>query len=402
MTNKMTVKIPKLLADQFDPAFLEHGKKLYEQGEYRNFDFVRNSFCAQFSDDRGEYWTIIKKKKDKDNFTFSCDCNTFIRHMKCPHITALLHIIFSKNHQPKTIYDSISQDYYSSIWLLLAKESYEAYGISEIDFSCKVDLKNKKLIISSNSDRNQSIFHFELPKTIWGKFWSKYRYVLFEDYDNKIKKLFSTEEDVTLYDHELSQTEKTDLEERMNMSGYKSWQQKFEESLWFDISKTWYLNIDVTSLKIDYNPKEKSLDISSPVCGFQFRVSKNQLATILDAIAANSALNNLIKISNNKIFLNYSLHITDSFDLKITPVLILSENKDPIFLSNTNDFDVAVFGKYIHINKHGFYQFERSISYFDSTYFNYKEIVVKNEHIPAVLKDYRKSINNRKFYNVSP
>jgi len=398
----MAEKIPKVLANQFESQILERGKKIYQDGEFNHFDYVRNSYCAQFYDKRGEYWTLAKKKKNKDNFLYSCDCQTFMMHKMCPHNAALLYIIFSKSEQPKSIYDSFSQKHYTSLWLILAKEGHELYGTSKIDFSFRVNPTDDQIIIIGSNENKEDVFRFSLPKNFWSKIWSKYRFSIFENNNDQVGKFFSAVNTIPILDQELAQAEKTELEERMNMSGYKSWQQKFEESIWFDLSKIWFSSIDIQSLSIQYNNESLSLNIFSDSQNFFYKVPKGQMATVLDYLAADPILNTKIKVAKDKVELNYSLKITPAFDLKIIPVLILPQEEKPLFLTKRTKLDVALFGKYIHIQSRGFFPFERKNTYFDSSIFSLDEIIIPNEKIPSILVQYKKSIEGNNFHSVSP
>lgn len=394
--------IPKIIANQFDPQFIEIGQEIYQKGAYHNFDFVRNSFCAQFSDNRGSYCTYIKKKGDKDNFTFACDCNTFMRHRECPHIPALFFIIYSRREKPATIYDNISRDYYSSLWEILAKESFELYGNTKISLQSHIDLETKKIEILCKNEEDQLVFVFELPQTYWGKIWDKYRYLIFDSNEEQVQQLISAIKKIAVNHREILKPEKTELEERMNLAGFKSWQQKFEESLFFNLSKIWFLTIAEDSLQVDYHPESQSLEISSNTHNFHFMVQKNQLATILNTLTAKPAFKKLIQFSDDKIFLNYSLKITKSFDLKITPILIMPGGEKPLHLTKKNNLTVGVFGKYLYLESKGFFLFERSIPYFDSSIFHFSEATIPNEKIPMLQSEYRKTISDNKFYYVSP
>ncbi|MBD3288094.1 hypothetical protein GF337_04765 [candidate division KSB1 bacterium] len=394
-------KIPKSLSDQFHPQFLETGEKLWKYRKYQHFDFVRNSFCARFSDSRGAYWSFIKKKKNKNNFVFSCDCNTFLRHSSCQHVAALLFIIYEDIDAPQDIYDNISQKYYLSLWQILAKESFGFYEKSKINFKNKYDSVEKILTLNCYSEDEKLIFRFQLPQSYWGKIRTKYKYIVFDEKDEQFEKIIESAKYKKEGSVELLQPEKTDLEERMNLADYKSWRQKFEESIWFDISKIWFLTVDEESLKVEYHSKTKALEIFSSDHDFRFCVHGDQLAPVLNAISTKPFLKELIKFNDEKAYLNYSLQITNSFDLQITPVLKIGD-QEPIQFRKRNTYKPAIFGKYMHLENLGFYPFEREITYFDARLFGLKEVIIPNEKIPELKQEYKKSINEDKFHYVSP
>ncbi len=393
--------IPKSLSDQFHPQFLDVGEKLCKHGKYRHFDFIRNSFCAQFPDARGTFWTFIKKKKNKDNFVFSCDCNTFLRHTSCQHVAALLHIIYEGIDTPDNIYDNISRKYNISLWQILAKESFGLYEKTKIHFKNEYDRAKNELALKCFSVDERLIFQSQLPQQYWGKFWYKYKYLLFDEKNTHFKKIVESDDYRKDDSVQLLQPEKTELEERMNLAEYKSWRQKFEESLWFEISKIWFLTIDDASLKVSYQSKTKAIEFYSLIHDFRFCVQSEQLSPVLNAISSTPALKKLINFNDEKANLNYSLQITDSFDLKITPVLKINDRK-PIYFSKKNSYKPAIFGKFIHIDPQGFFPFEREITYFDARIFGLKEVIISNEKIPELKKEYKKIINESKFHYVSP
>ncbi len=386
--------IPNQLKNQFPEEFLKRGIELFQDNAYENFDFIRNSYHAQFSDKNGVFHAVIRKKPHKDNFVFSCTCKHFYRHQACPHLAALLFIIFSKNHEPKSIYDSLSKLYYSSIWTELAKESYELYGNSKLNFSVEGSDQERELNVSCKTDAGQFIFDFTLAQMYRGNILGKYRDSFFSDIDEK----FTIEYD----DRDLPGAEKTDLEERMNLSGFKSWQQKFEESLWFDLSKIWFLTINEEKLVIDYLPSEQQLLISSPARGFNFRIQKNQISNIINALKSRPSLKGLIQISEEKMYLNYSLKMTNSLDLKITPVLLSSQGEELLVLNKKNAVQLASFGDYLHLTSKGFFRYEKKVPVVGHPAFGFQEVLIPNEKIPAFIQEHAQLIDHNIFYYMSP
>jgi len=398
----MLNRIPKVLSSQFDPQFLKVGEKLYQQHAYKNFDFIRNSFCVQVIDDRGVHWAHLKKKKDKDNFEYSCDCTTFIKNMRCQHIVTLLYLVFPPAEKPESIYDNISRKYLATIWEILAKESFELHQNSASTFSTIIDQQNKQLEITCTNKDDAIVFRCQFPMAYWWKLWKKYRSLLFAGHENEMEKLLKSIDDIAYNGRDFLQPEKTELEERMNLAGYKSWRQKFEDSYWFDFSKMWYLTIDERSLNIDYETINQCLVIYSTEKDFVFYVQKSQVAAILKTLDTKQPLKQLAHLSDEKVKLNYSLEITDTFDLKITPVLKIPGQEQPLAVNNSEDLQVAVFGKYLYLKSLGFFPFEREITYFDSSLFGFREVLVPNDRILDIITEYKKAIDNNRFYFVSP
>ena len=393
---------PKALENRFPSMCFKRGKELFEEGAYTNFDFVRNTFIAQIIDSAGIHSVEIKKKQFKDNFIFSCSCNTYLRHMICPHIAAALFLIFSKNESPKTIYENVSKKYYESFWELLAKLSYETFSKNELIFHLKHDETEKNIYVECLTPDNQIIFRNLLSKAFSQKIIKKYKYTIFSDDDDMVDYIIKHHQHPANGFYELSYKEKSELEERMNQAGYKSWLQKFEESFWFDFSKIWFLHIPYHSINVEYQNSKHRLQIHSSFLDFEFNVHKSQISEVLHAFQNRLDLKNILNISTEILKLNYSLKISENLDLVITPVLTFPEQGKTIELNEHNEHDISVFGKYLYFNQIGFYQFEREITYFDSNLFKFSQVTIPNNKIPSIIRDYRNLIDTDKFYAISP
>ncbi|MEE4310395.1 MAG: DEAD/DEAH box helicase [candidate division KSB1 bacterium] len=394
-------RIPRQLVSHFSPRSLERGKKLFREKTFRNFDFVRNSYRAQFSEKNAQHWATVRKKQNKDIFTYHCTCGAWSPGGTCHHLAALLYLIFSRSDNPKTIYGGISSFYYKSIWQVIAKENHELYGSSKIDFHYDIDKEKKTITLRCFSDTGELIFSFNLPREHWGNIMEKYRYSLFSDEDDKYDDIVDLDVKVSYNFKDMLRTEKTELEDRMNLAGYKSWLQKFEESYWFDFSKIWFLTMDESDLRVEFIQETNSLRISSRKNDFHLNVRRNQIANILDAMLSKPQFHKLLKISSRKVKLNYQLKMNSKYDLRITPVLIMPDG-DTILLNNRKKITFSVFGKYIYFEGKGFYQYEREIPLFDSDYFGLSEVIVANEMIPRILKDYNAFIDQKAFHYISP
>ncbi|MBN1155003.1 DEAD/DEAH box helicase [candidate division KSB1 bacterium] len=393
---------PRALENRFPAAHLQRGRELFANGACINFDFVRNSFVAQVKDNEDVHQVVVKKKQYKDNFTFTCDCGTYMRNMICPHIAALLCTIFSEHENPQSIYDNISKNYYESFWELLAKLCYEAFSNRDLNFRFRIDNSTKFVYIDCLSDKNEMIFSHLVTAKFSTKIINKYKYILFKHDSTVMEYILNRDAQGGNGYYDLPYTEKTELEERMNLAGYKSWLQKFEESLWFDFSKIWYLNIPYPSIRVNYEGKAHQIIIESDSLDFEFHVPPKQISEIINAFHKRPDLNNILNISSNVIRLNYSLKISENFDLIITPVLIFPRDEKVITLDEEYHGVISVFGKYLYIEEQGFYQYERDISYYDTELFNFKQVIVSNERIPSVIKGYKTYIDNHQFHYVSP
>jgi SNF2 family DNA or RNA helicase len=391
-------KLPTIVKKQFPGEFLSAGWKIFNEKKYNHLDFIRNSYTAQFSDKRGTYWAILRKKSDKNSFQASCSCNTYMRHMNCHHLAALFFIIYSKNQGDPDIENTLAKFYEQSLWINLAKLYYEHWGDNKLDI--RVSIKRVSVIpeikINGNDESNQEIFEFILPGQYFKRIIQKYRWQFFADLDDKDLPKGDSEEAL-----EHLTSEKSELEIRMNLAGYKSWLQKFEESYWFDFSKVWFFGFDDIGYSVNYMDKTQSLKIFSGDKRFIFSIQKPQIANIIKKLAQNEAIRHTLNIAEEVAILNYSLEVTNEHDLKITPVLLLPGEKDPCFLTKDSNMKPTVFGNYIYLHKKGFFPYERKIKYYDSTLFGLHEVSIPNDDIPKIIHEYRRFIDVDEFYFVS-
>jgi len=391
-------RLPTIVKKQFPSEFLSAGWKIFNEKKYKYIDFIRNSYTAQFSDRRGVYWTILSKKSDKYSFQTSCSCNTYMRHINCPHLAALFFIVYSKNNESPDIEKTLSKYYEQSLWINLAKLYYEHWGDNKLDIRVAVKMSSRvpEVKISGSDESNQEIFNFRLPQQYFERIIQKYRWQFFANLDDK--DLPWNDRNETL---EYLTSEKSELEIRMNMAGYKSWLQKFEESYWFDFSKAWFFGFDDTGYSVCYSNKDQILKIFSGDGQFTFYIQKPQIANIIKRLAQNQAIRDTLNISEKVAILNYSLEVTADHDLKITPVLILPEEKAPYFLTTDLDTNPTIFGNYLYLHKKGFFPYERKIKYYDSSLFGLEEVSIPNDDIPKIIREYKRFIDVDEFYYVS-
>lgn len=390
--------LPLIIKKQFPSEFLSAGWKIFKEKMYRHLDFIRNSYTAQFIDRGDTYWAVLRKKSDKYSFQTSCSCNTYLRQMNCPHLAALFFIIYSKSQDSVNIEDTLYKFYEQSIWNSLAKLCYESWGNNQLNIS--VSLKNtsslQEIKFNGSDDSNKKIFEFMLSEQYFERIIQKYRWQFFTDLtDEQIPVLIQNES----LEHLLS--EKSELESRMNVAGYKSWLQKFEESYWFDFSKAWFFGFDDIGYSVTYSEQTQSLKIFSVDDRFMFYLPKSQIANILNKLVQNQAIRDTLNISEKPAILNYSLEITSEHNLKITPVVILPEQKEPCILTKESNITPTILGKYLYINGKGFFPFERKIKYYDSSLFKLDEVSVPNDEIPKIIKEYKRFIDVGEFYHVS-
>ena len=284
---------PRALENIFSSAHTRRGKELFETGACINFDFVRNTFIAQITDNSSIYSVMVKKKQYKDNFTFSCDCPTYMRNMICPHLATLLFMIFSHYDNPQSIYENISKRYYESFWELLAKLCYETYLNQDLIFRLRNEKQSKDVFIDCYSDTDNKIFTHLITPSFSKKFLNKYKYIIFDEEEALIDYIVKRDAIAGSNSYDLPYHEKTELEERMNLAGYKSWLQKFEESIWFDLSKIWFLNIPCSSIKVAYDNNANQMTIKSNSLNFEFHLQKKQISEIIDAFHNRPDLKNI-------------------------------------------------------------------------------------------------------------
>jgi superfamily II DNA or RNA helicase len=393
--NKLPAFVTKLLPGEF----LAAGWKFIQGKQFANPDFIRNSYTAQFKDRRGSYWPIVKKKSEKLGFQFSCNCPTFIRQMSCPHVVALFFLIYSHDQEAADVDATLSKYYEQTIWNHLARLGFEYWGSDKLTIKAELEQRGGITNIwlrGLDSDQSE-IFRFLLPGLVAHRLIQKYRWQFFNELDEKALLEFVTELPL-----EQLPAESSELEIRMNIAGYQSWQQKFEQSFWFDFGKAWFWGFDDLGYSVSYSEQSQSLKIYVDKGQFGFTLPRPQIATIIAKLAQNEAIRDTLNIATQTAILNYSLEVTDTHDLKITPVLQLPDAKQPLFLTEDVKPAAIIFGRYIYVPHKGFYPFERKIKYYDSRLFGLEPVTVPNEDIPLIIREYRRFIDTGDFYAASP
>ena len=391
-------KLPAVITRQMPDPILAAGFQIFEQKNYKFLDFIRDSYTAQFSDKRGTFWAIVKRDPVKRGFTTLCSCNTFLQHMSCPHIAALFFLIYSKTPYSPELNETLSKNYENSIWCNLAKLCYEHYSENKLNIFAGLNSSpaNAEITLTAEDDNKQKIFEFIIPEPYLMRLVQKYRYKFFETIRDEELPWKSFDESL-----EYLQPEKTELEIRMNETGFKSWRQKFEDSYWFDLSKAWFFGFGDKSYSAIYLDRQQSLKIFSEGNQFNFFIPKPQVASILVKLAQNESIKKTLNLFDKKVILNYSLEVTQEHNLVISPLLEMDGEEKPIFISKLKVKPV-LFGKFIYIKKQGFFPYERKISYYDSALFNLNEVEIPNDKIPTVIRENRKYIDAGDFYKVSP
>ncbi|OQX94923.1 hypothetical protein B6I21_08110 [candidate division KSB1 bacterium 4572_119] len=367
--------LPKKISQDFPSQFLKIGQQIFEAGDYDYFDFIRDSYTAKFTDKRGTYWTTLRKTNNGKYFQGLCSCNAFMQSMKCQHIVALFVIIYSKDSVPKNIENTLAKYYEESLWNNISRICYDYFDEKGLDIEAGVKETDGEIeyFLSGEDHEKNKIFEFIVPDNYKIRLIQKYRYLLFDNLrDDQIPENTFDE------NFQFLPGEKTDLEIRMNESGYKSWLQKFEDSYWFDIGKSWFLGYDKRNFSVEYSEKTQSLIIISEGNKFKFHFPKKQAPRILQKLAQNENVKKSLNISDDVILLNYSLEITDQHDLRITPVLEVP-GEDPIFLSEKNKKKPVV-----------------------GSLFNFEEVHIPNKKIFKLIREYKKYIDAGDFFKVSP
>ncbi|MFZ5517119.1 MAG: SNF2-related protein [Candidatus Zhuqueibacterota bacterium] len=392
--------LPEKIMRQIPSAFLIAGWKIYSEGKYKYFDFVRNSYTSHFKEKRGSYWTTIRKHSDQSTFQTYCTCNSYLMNMNCPHVAALFFIIYGSGEHSSDVEKTLYKNFETSIWVNIAKLCYEHWQEDKLAIACEAtpDQGGKRDIRISGADsEGLQIFKFILTAPYRERFLLKYRWQFFEHIEEDVFPWSEYNDDM-----EFLTADKSELEIRMNMSGYKSWQQKFEDSYWYDFAKAWYLGYEDQGYSVVYSEKEMSLKIFSGEDNFEFCIPNKQISSIISKLAQNEAIRDTLNISQEKLQLNYSLEINDAHDLIITPVLIFPDNSDPIFCRAGDALKPVIFGKYLYLQNRGFFQYERAIKYFDANIFNLEEVRIPNDSIPKLMQDYKKYFDKGEFHYVSP
>ena len=392
-------KLPSLVKNQLPNEFLSAGWKLFQDKNFNYPDFLRNGYTAQFTDNRGKYWTVLKKKVEKFSFQTSCTCNAYLRHMNCQHLAALFFIIYSKNPTNPGIEDTLFKYFDQSIWNNLAKICFEYWGDDKLQIGVEIKSASgmPEIKIYGTDETDSEIFSFILPRQYFERIIQKYRWQFFTEFDDEMIKSDDFEDHL-----EHLPVDKTELEVRMNTAGYKSWQQKFEESYWFDFSKAWFFGFDELGYSVTYLEQEQSIRIYSADNKFAFNIPKAQVSKILVKLAQNEAIRDTLNISSKNAVLNYSLDVSENHDLTIKPVLLLPDEKDAIILDEESNSSPILFGKYLYLPDKGFYPFERKVKYYDSNLFGLKPVQVPNNDIPNIIQEYKRFIDVGEFYHVSP
>ena len=391
-------KLPSVIQRQIPDPILSAGFKIFKQNNYKFLDFIRDAYTAQFSDKRGTFWTIARSDTAKRGFTTLCSCNTFLQHMSCPHVAALIFIIYSKNPNSPELNETLSKNYENSIWCNLAKLCYEHYSENKLNIFAGLNSSptNSGIELIAQDETKQKIFEFTTPEPYLMRLVQKFRYKFFETISENDLPWKSFEKNL-----EYLQPEKTELEIRMNESGFKSWLQKFEDSYWFDLSKAWFFAFSDKGYSVEYSEKQQSLRIYSEDNQFNFFIPKPQVASILIKLAQNEDIKKILNISDVKVTLNYSLEVTQEHNLIISPLLEFDGEEKPVFINKLKTKPV-LFGKFIYLKKQGFFPYQRKISYYDSALFNLDEVQIPNDKIPKIIRENRKYIDAGDFYKVSP
>lgn len=392
-------KLASVIKNQLPKQFLEIGWKLFIEHQYQYLDFIRNAYTARFSGRKEHYWAIIRKRADRPIFQMTCSCDTYARNMSCPHVAALFFIIYSKNPETVDIEQTLYRRYEYSLWFQLAKLYFEYFGDDKLIIATHLErFRDQSALRLIGHDINQcEVLNFVLGEEAGARIVQKYRSRFFSELLDTVP-ILNTDQ-IQL---EYLEAEKTELEIRMNMSGYKSWQQKFEESFWFDLSKAWFLEFDEIGYSVEFSEQNQAIKIFSIDGSFTFYLQKVLIPAIIKKLALNPAIRHTLAIAEKPAILNYSLTLTDDHDLKITPILFLPDDPTPHACGNKNGLHPIQFGDYLYIQDRGFFSFQRKIQYYDSQLFSLNEVIVPNDDILRFVSEYGRFIDADEFYFVSP
>ena len=395
---KMT-KLPSVIKNQLPKQFWEIGWKIYSEHQYQYLDFIRNAYTAQFPGRKENYWAIVRKKQDRPIFQTSCSCEAYLRNLSCPHIAALFFIIYSKNPDTTDVDQTLYRGYEQSLWLQLAKLYYEHFGVDKLTITAHLESSRDQAVVRiiGSYDGGHELLNFILAEPAAGRIIQKYRSQFFSEL---VDSAFVNHANETRFEY--LEAEKTDLEIRMNISGYKSWQQKFEESYWFDFSKAWFLEFDDIGYSVEFSESNQAIEIFSIDGSFIFYLQKALIPAIIKKLAQNPAIRHTLSIAEKPAILNYSLTLTDEHDLKITPVIFFPDDPTPHTIDAGSGLQVIQFGDYLYVQQKGFFLFERKVQYYDSNKFSLKEVIIPNDDIIDFIHEYGRFIDTDEFHFVSP
>ena len=385
--------LPQKIKNKIPNNIANAAQRIIKEKQYNYFDFVRNSYTAKITDRGQEYWPIVVVQAERPALKTECSCNVWFQYTLCQHTTALLHLIYC-GESNAFVEGTCYALYEKSLWCSLAKIGFEFYGKDKLAIAVKRE--SKQFVVSGTDASDELIFRFKLPIRKSGQLVQKYRWQFFDQ--------FAEDElpaDSALESLEVIEGEKSAIEIRMNENGFMSWQQKFEESFWFDFSKYWFLNYTDAPFHVDFSSDSGQLNIRIDD-DFQFVMKKNQVPQILQKLMQNEEISAELKIHSEKAILNYALKITDEADLKIIPVLQLPGDAEPIYLTKKEKIKIVLFGRFLFLPEQGFFPFKRTIDYFDADYFGLEEKVIPNEKIMEFLREYKRYIDTDKFIEVSP
>ncbi|MDZ7319309.1 MAG: DEAD/DEAH box helicase [candidate division KSB1 bacterium] len=314
-------------------------------------------------------------------------------------MAALFFLIYSRSQDAADVEATLSKYYEQTIWNHLARLGFEYWGGSKLKIEAELrsDAGTHEIWLRGVDQDQSEIFCFLVPKLIADRLIQKYRRQFFANLEEKALLEFAT--DLPM---EQLPAESSDLEIRMNTAGYQSWQQKYEQSFWFDFGKAWFWGFDDIGYSVNYSEQSQTLKIYVGKGQFAFTLPRPQIANIIAKLAQNEAIRDTLNISSRTAILNYSLEVTDSHDLKITPVLELPNAKQPLWVTEEVKPAPIIFGRYIYVPHKGFYPFERKVKYYDSRLFGLETVTVPNEDIPLIIREYRRFIDTGDFYSASP
>ncbi len=385
--------IPQKIKNMIPRQIANAAQRIINEGNYAYFDFVRNSYTARITDRGQDYWPVVVIPFDRQNIEAECSCNTMFQHPICHHAAALIQLIYCG--ESSALREGACYALYEkSLWASLAKLGFEFYSNNKLKIDA--DRDGDFFVISGSNDENQLIFKFRIPFDRAGRLIQKYRWQFFEKFSEE-----ELPEDAMLKSLDIIEGEKTPIEIRMNENGFMSWQQKFEESYWFDFSKFWFLNFQEQLYDVDFFPETGQL-LLKLADEFSFLIFKNQVPQILKKLMQNEKISTKLRIHRENAILNYALLVNKESNLQIIPVLLLPDKEEPLYLTKNKNVKLVPFGRFLYLDEYGFYPYKRAVEYYDSNYFSFEEKLFDNNEIYSFIKEYKRFIDLDKFYEVSP
>ncbi len=398
-------QIPQRFIRNLPKPFLDKGKELYQKGQPLFFDFYEYTYYIIYKTGATVTETQLELDDRNDNLFMYCTCAPFYQHGSCPHIIALLTKIYEKNDDPSLIAHSLNKDFQHSVWYLLSKKYQEIYGEKVISFKITHEKSLNSYQIVSIDDSQREIFHFSLNPNAMEWLTRKYGSLkkISDDTDNSYTLNFSNKLwEIPFFSKNIS----LKIKEVYQSSGFLTPQQKYLDSLWYNLGKLWYLNFqDAPQSEIEFQMEQKILIIKNKVNDFYFLFPSKDLSNTLNNLFQQKELWKKISKISESAWLDYKIDISAQHELIIKPILILDKNSGTdniIELTEENFGPANLSGRFIYFHEYGFIPFRYKDFYLDPKYFQMTPSHLPAEDIIEFIDKYKLHLDNDEFYAINP